>query len=218
MPTWPGTQIKTISFPSLVKFVCNSRIWPGRTEPNWIREVRSGTYRPSTSDLGKFGTIWSGPSLVEQNQIEYGKLDMIWPIPAACWTYLHAIPKMLLNWIWQVIYIKVRDCSPPHKSYPPLLEWRATLVFVCMPVCTGVETDLHTIPSHPVLGKPQGFSPGMLMNKQPTSIAASHSILTSLYPPTSTKMMTKAAAVAQKARIMHALWIWIQKAQLMEKH
>ena len=28
MPTWPGTQIKTISLPSLDKFIYNSRIWP----------------------------------------------------------------------------------------------------------------------------------------------------------------------------------------------
>ena len=28
MPTWPGTQIKTISFPSLDKFIYNCRIWP----------------------------------------------------------------------------------------------------------------------------------------------------------------------------------------------
>ena len=26
MPTWPGTQIKTVSFPSLVKSICSSRI------------------------------------------------------------------------------------------------------------------------------------------------------------------------------------------------
>ena len=112
---------------------------------------------------------------------------------------------------------KGQGLFPSPQVRPPLLEWRVTLVFVSRMVCTGVETDLYTIPSHPVLGEPQGISTGMLMNNQPTSTAASHSILTSLYPPTSTKMMTKAAAVAQKARIMHALWIWIQKAQLMEK-
>lgn len=36
------------------------------------------------------------------------------------------------------------------------------------------------------------------------------SVLTSLYPPTSTKMMMKAATVAQRTSTMHALWIWKQ--------
>ena len=32
MPTWPGTQMKTISLPSLVSSVCNSKIW---TKTGW---------------------------------------------------------------------------------------------------------------------------------------------------------------------------------------
>ena len=54
MPTWPGTQIKTISLPSLDKFIYNCRIWPKRGWSNFRLNIAVKDDKESDSTKNDF--------------------------------------------------------------------------------------------------------------------------------------------------------------------
>ena len=62
--------------------------------------------------------------------------------------------------------INLRNTTNPiTQSRVRLPErWGTPQHLYCMAVCTGVGERLHTLSSHRVLGKPQGFSRGTLTN------------------------------------------------------
>jgi len=54
----------------------------------------------------------------------------------------------------------------PLSSAAEVAGNTAMYEYACMTVCTGTGKWMHTLPSHPALGEPQGYSCEMQAKKQ----------------------------------------------------